>query len=312
MNRLIAIVGPTAVGKTKAGIDLAKHLGSDIISGDSMLVYRDCNIGTAKPTIAERQGVQHHLVDILDADQEYTVVDFQQQASALIDTMNKNGQIPIIVGGTGLYLRALLEGYRFHTATINEQLRQELRRLAVQHGSLHLHAMLCDISPERAAAIHPNDLKRIIRSLEIYLSPKTPSLDEPEYSTGNVIFDALVIGLRCNRSLLYDKINQRVHLMIQAGLLDEVRHLVNRGCSIDHQAMQGIGYKEVIEHIQGKVDLETAIENIKMATRRFAKRQLTWFRKMPYIHWIDTDNFASHDKMMAYIYSLMAGKFLTR
>ena len=277
-----------------------------------MLVYRHCNIGTAKPTIAERQGVQHHLVDILDPDQEYTVVDFQQQAAALIDDMNKVGQIPIIVGGTGLYLRALLEDYRFHTATINEQLRQELSRLAAQYGSVHLHAMLSDISPERAAAIHPNDLKRIIRALEIHLYSKTSTVDEPEYSTGKVIFDALVIGLRCNRSLLYDKINQRVHLMIEAGLLDEVRHLVNRGCSIDHQAMQGIGYKEVIEHIQGKVDMDTAIANIKVATRRFAKRQLTWFRKMPYIHWVDTDSFASHDEMMAYIYSLIAGKFLTR
>lgn len=309
MERLIVIVGPTAVGKTKVSIDLAKWLGTEIISGDSMLVYRRMNIGSAKPTKEERQGVPHYLIDILEPNQEYSVADFQRQAGQLITSVNQQGKIPILAGGTGLYVKALLEGYQFNQFARNELLRKEFTDLAELHGTSYLHNLLQQSCPEKAAKLHPNDLRRIIRALEIYHSDRETISEALSSKPGQHIYDALVIGLTMNREQLYERINQRVDAMLKDGLIDEVRQLRMEGLDIQHQSMQGIGYKEIMWYLDGRVNQEEAETAIKQATRNFAKRQLTWYRKMPYIQWINTDDFSDYSKMMAYIYSLVAGKF---
>ncbi|MDF2929056.1 MAG: tRNA dimethylallyltransferase [Anaerospora sp.] len=309
MERLIVIVGPTAVGKTQVSIDLAKKLNTEIISGDSMLVYRSLNIGTAKPSLVEQQGVPHHLIDILEATEPFSVVDFQQQAGQLIHSINSQGRIPILAGGTGLYVKSLLEGYCFNATAGDEALRQKLENLAKEHDNDYLHNMLAQVCPEKAAKLHPNDVRRVIRALEVYeIEGKTVS-ETTSCSQGNLLYDAVVIGLSMNRPLLYERINKRVDAMMEQGLISEVQMLLHQGVSPTNQSMQGIGYKEVIHYLKGECDLSTTSENIKKATRHFAKRQLTWYRRMPYINWVEVDSFSEYDKMLAYIYSIIAGRF---
>ncbi|TCL35915.1 tRNA dimethylallyltransferase [Anaerospora hongkongensis] len=309
MERLIVIVGPTAVGKTQVSIDLAKKLNTEIISGDSMLVYRSLNIGTAKPTPAEQQGIPHHLIDILEATEPFSVVDFQQQAGQLIHSINSQDRIPILAGGTGLYVKSLLEGYCFNSTAGDEAIRQKLENIVKEHDHYYLHNMLAQVSPEKAAKLHPHDVRRVIRALEVYeVEGKTVS-ETTSVGQGNLLYDAVVIGLTMQRPLLYERINKRVDIMIAQGLIEEVQRLLDQGVSPGSQAMQGIGYKEVIQYLQGECDLPTTIENIKKATRHFAKRQLTWYRRMPYIKWVEADSFPEYNKMLAYIYSLIAGRF---
>lgn len=307
MERLIAVIGPTAVGKTRLSIDLAERLGTEIISGDSMLVYRQMDIGTAKPDVAERRGISHHLIDILEPDQEFSVVDFQAEAGKLISEINAKGRIPVLAGGTGLYVKALLEGYTFNAVQGDEEIRRRLTALADEHGSGYLYSMLQEAALDTAAKLHPNDLRRIIRALEIYqLSGETTSRKR---KTDGLIYDALVIGMTMDRELLYERINLRVDIMIQMGLVEEVKKLMNAGIPTDAQAMQGIGYKEIAGYLRGETSLPEAVEVLKQATRNFAKRQMTWYRKMDYVKWVDVDEFSDYEKMLAYIYSLVAGKF---
>lgn len=311
MERLIAVIGPTAVGKTKISIDLAKRLNTHIISGDSMLVYRGMNIGTAKPDMAERNGIVHHLIDILDPCQEFNVVDFQHYAKKIITQLNHNGCIPILAGGTGLYVRALLEGYQFNKAPGDEKLRQELTRQAEQYGHQHLHNMLRQVQPETAARLHPNDQRRIIRALEVYyLTGEVVSQEKKAAS--ELLYDVMVIGLTMERASLYERINQRVDRMIQQGLVDEVSRLLQCGVPPDCQAMQGIGYKEIAEHLLKGTDLAAAIEQLKQATRNFAKRQLTFYRRMPYITWFRVEEFDNYNQILETIYKYVAGKFCVR
>lgn len=308
MERLIAVIGPTAVGKTRLSIDLGLKLNTEIISGDSMLVYRGMDIGTAKPTLAERKDLPHHLIDILDPAEEYSVVNFQSQATKLIATLNAAGKIPVLAGGTGLYVKALLEGYRFSPATGDEDLRNSLAALAERQGSAGLHARLAEVAPETAARLHPNDLRRVIRALEVHqLSGETVSTRRE--ASGEPVYDAVVIGLAMDREKLYQRINQRVDAMLSQGLVDEVTQLLASGVSPAAQSMQGIGYKEIAAYCRGETDLPAAVAKTKQATRNFAKRQLTWFRKMPYITWVNVDEFDSYEKMLGYIYSHIAGKF---
>ncbi|MBP2655298.1 MAG: miaA [Firmicutes bacterium] len=307
MNRLIAIIGPTAVGKTKVGIDLADRISTEIISGDSMLIYRGLDIGTAKPDISERRGIIHHLIDIRSANEEFSVVNFQEMAADLIADINAQGRIPIIVGGTGLYVKSLLEGYQFNPVPGNDEIRERLTTLADHHGNDFLHAILAKKLPDVAARLHPNDRRRIIRALEVHLRGDKVSADAK--SSNGLVYDTAVIGLTMNRSELYSRINQRVDDMISAGLVEEVAVLIKKGISTEAQAMQGIGYKEIALYLNGELELPLAIDKIKQATRNFAKRQLTWFRKMPYIHWVDIGDYDNHNEIMAYIYSYVAGKF---
>ncbi|WP_378952528.1 tRNA (adenosine(37)-N6)-dimethylallyltransferase MiaA [Pelosinus sp. sgz500959] len=309
MERMIAVIGPTAVGKTKVSIDLAKMLGTEIISGDSMLVYKDMNIGTAKPSMDERSNIHHHLIDILEPNEDFSVVEFKERASQHITQINQQGHIPVLAGGTGLYVKALLEGYQFNPTPSDEELRNKLDLLAKEHGNQYLHDQLAKVVPSAAERLHPNDLRRVIRALEVYyLSGDTISqnklVEEQE-----LLYDAVVIGLTMDRKLLYSRINQRVDLMMEQGLVDEVTRLLAKGVPINCQGMQGIGYKEIVRYLQGEMDLLTATDNIKQATRNFAKRQLTWYRKMPYITWFDVNDFSDYNQMMESFYKVIAGKF---
>jgi tRNA dimethylallyltransferase len=313
MNRLIAVLGPTAVGKTKISIALAQRLGTEIISGDSMLIYRGMDIGTAKPTTQERCGIKHHLIDILEPDEEYSVVDFQQQASIIIDRLNTQGKIPILAGGTGLYSKALLEGYQFHEIPSDEAYRTYLTEMALQQGNEQVHTLLATVDPLTARRLHVNDLRRIIRSLEIHhltqIGKYVPAVEQRDLRPAELHYEAFVIGLTMNRSLLYDRINQRVELMITAGLVEEVTDLLATGLPVTAQSMQAIGYKEIADYLQGNMDLDKTVQTIKQATRNFAKRQLTWYRKMPYIHWFAVDEEYSDAQIVENIYQSIAEKF---
>ncbi len=303
MEKVIVIVGPTAVGKTKVSIDLAKKLQTEIISGDSMLVYRGMDIGTAKPSNAERDNIIHHLIDIIDPQEEFNVTNFQYLARNLISSINKGNKIPIVAGGTGLYVKALLEDYLFSTSSGNEELRCKLTDLANQYGSRFLHKQLQEVSPETAARLHPNDQRRIIRALEVFSDSGTAV----SQSKNQLIYVAAVIGLSMDRQKLYERINMRVDTMIANGLIEEVQTLLNQGVSTSNQSMQAIGYKEIIAYLEGNCDLHSAINQIKQSTRHFAKRQLTWYRKMPYIKWFSVEQY-SYPLLLEYIYKHIAEK----
>ena len=290
-ERLIVILGPTAAGKTELSIELAKALGTEIISGDSMLVYQGFDIGSAKPSMGERQGIVHHLVDILPASAHFDVTDFKQRAEALIHEIHGRGRIPILAGGTGLYVQALLEGYEFNETSGNHAYRKRLEQIAEEQGGEALYAMLTERDPQAAETIHPRNLRRVIRALEVAeLGKESISREKFSVKSGELRYDAWVIGLQRNRQALYERINQRVQRMFAQGLMDEVRGLLDSGVTREMQAMQGIGYKETAACLAGEVTRAEAIELIRKHTRHFAKRQLTWYRRMPYIHWYDLDH----------------------
>ncbi|WP_040293930.1 tRNA (adenosine(37)-N6)-dimethylallyltransferase MiaA [Acetonema longum] len=308
MDRLIVVIGPTAVGKTRLGIDLAQLLQTQIISGDSMLIYRGMDVGTAKPDLKERQGITHHMIDILEPTEDFSVAQFQSMAGEIIHSINQQGMIPILVGGTGLYVKALLEGFTFNQAVGDHELRSRLAKLAETQGNQYLHDLLSEVDPYTAQRLHPNDLRRVTRALEVHYTAGE-QLSEQKQATGNKhLFDCMVIGLSLRRDVLYDKINRRVDLMLQNGLVEEVFNLLARGVPPGAQSLQAIGYKEIVAYLAGQTDLPTAIGQIKQSTRHFAKRQMTWFRKMPYIEWFSLDQ---HDYavMLTRIHKRILEKF---
>ena len=286
MDKLIVVLGPTAVGKTALSIALAKRFSTEVISGDSMLIYRNMDIGTAKPSIEEQDGVVHHLVDIIEPTESFDVTTFIEMARAKIREINERGQVPILAGGTGLYIKALLEGYQFNVTPQNEAFRQEMETVAREQGVEELHRRLAEVQPETAARLHPNDIRRVIRALEVATFGGETVSQEKEDETA-CLYDVAVIGLTSERSLLYERINQRVDQMMADGLLDEVKGLLESGVPADAQSMKGIGYKELVANLDGKCTLEEAVDEIKKGTRHFAKRQFTWYRKMPYIDWYE-------------------------
>ena len=287
-ERLIVVLGPTAVGKTKLAVELAKKLGSRVISGDSMLVYKGFDIGTAKPDETEKQGVCHELIDILEPVDSFNVTDFVTLAKKKIRAANEDKEIPILAGGTGLYVKSLLEGYEFNVTAGDEAYRAELQRLAEEKGGEYLYKLLLERDPEAAARIDANNVRRVIRALEVQqLGGETISTERQ--SPVGLCYDVYVVGLRRERAALYERINQRVDLMIEHGLIEEVKSLLNSGVPRTAQAMQGIGYKEIVRCIDGEWSYDKAVDEIKKGTRHFAKRQLTWYRKMPYIIWYDVD-----------------------
>ena len=286
MDKLIVVLGPTAVGKTALSIALAKRFSTEVISGDSMLIYRNMDIGTAKPSIEEQDGVVHHLVDIIEPTESFDVTTFIEMARAKIREINERGQVPILAGGTGLYIKALLEGYQFNVTPQNEAFRQEMETVAREQGVEELHRRLAEVQPETAARLHPNDIRRVIRALEVATFGGETVSQEKEDETA-CLYDVAVIGLTSERSLLYERINQRVDQMMADGLLDEVKGLLESGVPADAQSMKGIGYKELVAYLDGKCTLEEAVDEIKKGTRHFAKRQFTWYRKMPYIDWYE-------------------------
>jgi tRNA dimethylallyltransferase len=287
---LVVICGPTATGKTEAGVHVAERLKCEIISADSMLVYRGMDIGTAKPTPAEMRGIPHHLIDIVEPDQEYNAALFQEQArTAIADIMKKN-RLPVIVGGTGLYIRAVIDNYDFSGARGSDLYRKDLLKEAEEQGSVKLHGRLREIDPEAASKLHPNDTRRIIRALEVYKYTGSPiSSFHKIDQNGAPIYNLLMFGLILERNKLYNKIEQRVDYMIQAGLVEEVQGLLNRGFSPELSSMRGLGYKEIVEYLKGELSLDQAVDILKRNTRRFAKRQMTWFRRDKRIRWLDPD-----------------------
>ena len=312
MNRLIVIIGPTAVGKTDIAMQLAKQFGCEIVSGDSMCVYRGMDIGTAKPSLAERLMIPHHLIDILDSGESFSVVDFQKLAAIAIDDINRRGHIPLLVGGTGLYVQALLEGFHF-SPTPKTQLRKELEgRAAEEPATTDLYQKLLALDPETAAHIHPADHKRIIRALEVVMLEHQPVSRSRASEKSGLLFDCLVFGLRRNRAELYRRIEERVDGMVARGLVDEVKKMLSNGIPAEATSMQAIGYKEMVCHIRGDSSLVEAVARIKQSSRRYAKRQLTWFRRMPYIRWIDMDEANTGEEMLANMTMQVAEKFSIR
>ncbi|MFO7153400.1 MAG: tRNA (adenosine(37)-N6)-dimethylallyltransferase MiaA [Caldicoprobacter oshimai] len=303
---LVVIVGPTAVGKTRLSIELAKALNGEIVSADSMQIYRYMDIGTAKPTAEERQGIPHHMMDIIDPGQEFSVAEYQRLATQAIDDIHSRNKLPIVVGGTGLYIKSLLYPMNFTDASYDQEFRKELQRQAETMGKEYLHKKLQAVDPKTAARLHPNDVRRVIRALEVYhLTGKPMSEYNQELEKMDYKYNVAMIGLTMDRAKLYERINQRVDEMIEKGLLDEVKQLLDRGYTRDMISMQGLGYKELIDYLQGRVSLEEAIYILKRETRRYAKRQLTWFRAQKDIAWVDVDQFESHEALaewcLAYI-----------
>ncbi|UFJ42235.1 tRNA (adenosine(37)-N6)-dimethylallyltransferase MiaA [Brevibacillus humidisoli] len=307
-ERLVVIVGPTAVGKTALSLSLAERLDGEIISGDSMQVYRYMDIGTAKASPAEMAVVPHHLIDIVDPDEEYSVAHFQQMATRLIREINLRNRLPFIVGGTGLYIESVTHRFQFSEAEQDPELRERLRRMAEVEGLQSLHRRLADIDPITAERLHPNDVKRVIRAIEIYqLTGKR--MADYQHRTEHSPYDLYMIGLTMDRELLYERINERVDHMIAAGLVEEVRQLLDRGYDPKLVSLQGLGYKELVPYLYGECSLEQAIAEIKKRTRRFAKRQLSWFRRMPEINWFDLSSPANYPTIVNTIHRTLAGKF---
>lgn len=285
-KKVIAIIGPTAVGKTKMSIELAKALDGEIISGDSMQIYRGMDIGTAKVTEEEMQGIPHYLIDIKDPLEEFSVAEFQGRAANLIDEISGKGKTPIIAGGTGLYIQSILYNYNFSVAESNPEYRLFLEKRIETEGIDGVYNELRMIDPESCDRIHPNNVRRVIRALEVYHETgltMTEYLQEQEYEAP---YDHQIIGLTMERSLLYERINKRVDMMVNQGLIKEVKALYETGIK-DCQSIQAIGYKELYDYFNGKVSKEEAIELLKRNSRRYAKRQLTWFRNKMDVEWFD-------------------------
>ena len=286
---LLVLLGPTAVGKTALSLHLAEELGTEIISGDSMLVYRGFDIGSAKPTSEERARVPHHLIDVLDADETFSVTEFVARVSELVRDFDAAGRLPFVVGGTGLYVKALVEGYDFNVTQEHTCFRHAMAGIAARRGSGRIHRFLAYCDPAAAERIHANNLRRVIRALEVARYGDESISCAHAMKRGAPPYDALVIGLTRERAHLYARINERVEAMFAAGLCAEVQRLLDSGVRRDAPAMKGIGYKETAAHLAGEITRAEAITAVQTATRHFAKRQLTWYRGMPYIHWYDAD-----------------------
>ncbi len=291
-KKVLVILGPTATGKTSVSICLARQIGGEIISADSMQVYRYMDIGTAKASEEERMGVRHYLIDEVDPDQDFSVAKFQSLALKYIEEVFSRGKIPIVVGGTGLYINSLVQGYDFADIAPNNRFRERLRRLAEKKGNSYLHAILKKVDPVSAEKIHENNLKRVIRALEFYKHAKKPiSQEQGRLDSGNGEYSYILIGLTMDRKKLYERINRRVDLMVEKGLEDEVRRLLDMGYGRELVSMQGLGYKEMAAYLRGEATSHEAVNLIKRNTRRYAKRQVTWFKRLKDVCWIDVEAF---------------------
>ncbi len=289
---LLVLCGPTAVGKTAAAIVLAERLGAEIVCADSRTLYRRMDIGTTKPTPAQQARVPHHLLDIADPGQAVTLADYGDRATQAIRGIRTRGRVPILAGGTGLYIRAIVDGYTIPKVPPDETLRQRLEALErATPGALHRR--LNDVDPVAAARIHPRNTRRIIRALEVFEHTGAPISTLQRRADSQP--DAVQIALTVDRSVLYRRIDERVDAQLAVGLLDEVRTLLAHGYAPSLPALQSLGYKEMIEHLQGRVALDEAARRLKRNTRRFAKRQYTWFRRDTRIRWLDVDEWSPEE-----------------
>lgn len=290
MDKVIVILGPTASGKTAVSIELALLINGEIISADSMQIYKYMDIGTAKPDQAERKGVPHYLIDEKYPDEKFSVAAFKQMAEKYIRNILNKGKNPIVVGGTGLYITSLINNIDFCHNQSDPEVRQKYLKLAETKGGKYLHELLFDIDRQSYERIHPNDIKRLVRALEVYDITGTPlSLHHEASRSCEAEFDYRIFGLRMEREKLYERINKRVDKMIENGLIEEVKKLMQLGYDKCSVAMQGLGYKEILSYLKGEIGFEEAVYILKRDTRRFAKRQLTWFRRMENVTWIDIE-----------------------
>ncbi|MHB1125500.1 MAG: tRNA (adenosine(37)-N6)-dimethylallyltransferase MiaA [Bacillota bacterium] len=304
---LIVIVGPTAVGKSSVAVELASLVDGEIISGDSMQVYRGMNIGTAKITEAEKyskdgQYIPHHMLDIIDPDHSFSVADFQVLARESIDDVFRRRKMPILVGGTGLYIQAIIDPYRFAPVETDWSLRAKLHEEAAESGYEKLYQRLKEVDPDAAARIHPHDLRRIIRALEVQIKTGQTLTERRSDQYSQTHYDLHMFGLAMDRKELYRRIDERVDGMMGQGLLEEVQGLLDRGFSSASIAFQGLGYRQIEDYFAGQHSLEEAISIIKRDTRHFAKRQFTWFRRDPRINWIEVSPYSDVLEIATKIY----------
>lgn len=289
---LMILTGPTAVGKTALSIGLAKALNGEIISADSMQVYRHMDIGSAKVTPEEMEGIPHHLIDVLNPEEDFNVTRFQAMAKQAMEGIYRRGHVPIITGGTGFYIQALLYDIDFTENDGGGAVREELERLGEEKGSEYLHQMLAGIDPESAGIIHANNRKRVIRAIEYYrLTGEQISVHNRREREKESPYRPYYYVLNCERSLLYERIDRRVDLMMEQGLIEEVKQLKEMGCARGMVSMQGLGYKEILDYLDGRCSLEEAVYILKRDTRHFAKRQLTWFKRERDVRWLELETF---------------------
>ena len=311
---LVVLTGPTAVGKTKASIGLAKAIGGEIISADSMQVYEYMDIGSAKIRPEEMQGIPHYLVDELKPWDEFHVVRFQQMAKKAMEQIYANGHIPIIVGGTGFYIQALLYDIDFTSTSQDDNYRQDLENLAKEKGAEYLHNMLREIDPKSAEDIHANNIKRVIRALEYYhQTGQKMSRHNEEERQKESPYEFVYFVLNAPREQLYQRIDRRVDQMMSEGLVEEVKRLKEMGCTKEMVSMQGLGYKEILAYLDGEYALDEAVYTIKRDTRHFAKRQLTWFRRERQVTWIQKEKYDyDEEKILEAMISHLEGKMLKK
>ncbi|WP_283234583.1 tRNA (adenosine(37)-N6)-dimethylallyltransferase MiaA [Alteribacter keqinensis] len=305
-KEIVVLAGPTAVGKTAASISLAKAFNGEIISGDSMQIYKGMDIGTAKITEEEKQGIKHHLLDFKDPRDSFSVQEFQECATCLIDHIHSQGKIPFLVGGTGLYVSSVIYGYEFSDVKEDAGFRERMEAFARKHGAEALHEKLKDADPKSYEAIHPNNVRRVIRALEVYETTGVP-FSEKGTAQKESPYDVTLIGLMMEREKLYERIDYRVDLMMEQGLLDEVKRLYDSGVR-DCQSVQAIGYKEIYAYLEGRMTLEEAVSALKQNSRRYAKRQLTWFRNKMDITWFDMTHDA--EQKVREIHEFVEGKLI--
>lgn len=295
-NKIIVIAGPTAVGKTQLSINLAKKLNTEIISADSMQIYKYMDIGSAKVTKEEMDGVKHHMIDIIDPSQEFSVAEYKEKGMEALDSIILKNKIPIIAGGTGLYINALTCNMNFSETEKDEEYRKYLLDLSIEKGNEYVHEMLKEHDIVSYNNIHPNNVKRVIRALEVYKLTGKPF---SEYNSGEDFYktdyDVKYYVLNMDRDKLYQRINLRVDIMMKNGLLDECKKLMDMGCNSSMQSMQGIGYKEILSYLEGNITLDEAVEMVKQYSRNYAKRQLTWFRRDPRAIFIDKDKMTDEE-----------------
>lgn len=306
-NKVIIVCGPTASGKTSLSINLAKRLNAEIVSCDSMQIYKEMNIGTAKPDMVERDGVKHHMMDVISVCDEYNVSKFVADAQKYIDSILKNNKNVIIVGGTGLYVDSLINNVNFFEFENDEDYRQQLTKIAEKEGGQALLEMLKSFDPESASRLHSNDVKRIIRALEVYkVTGKTQTQLHIE-SARNRKYEPLYVALNySDRQKLYDRINLRVDLMVENGLIDEAKSLKN--LKLSKTARAAIGYSDMFEYLEGEISLQQAVDNIKQKSRNYAKRQITWFKRNPETKWFFADCYDCSSDLYDDVYKYLLSK----
>jgi len=309
LPRICILAGPTAVGKTDLSLALARNLCGEIISADSAQVYQYMDIGTAKLKEAEMQGIKHYMIDEVTPDKEFSVAHFRERAEKYILDINERGHLPIVTGGTGLYINSLLDNLDFTESISDEPFRREMQELAEEKGSAHVHSMLESVDPKSHKKLHPNDLRRSIRALEVYRHTGKPiSYFQEESKKQPPRYDYAYIMLSMDRAKLYERIEQRVDIMLQQGLVEEVRELLAMGYSSSLNSMQALGYKEIASYLRGEITLDESVRILKRDTRHYAKRQLTWFRRDTRLFWLDMDSFYKKEYILENIIRYIAGK----